>query len=112
MFKYLLILSMILLISGCGRQLSTEALDQARIAIESGEYSQGSLLLLMASEDLHAQSVYLLRMIDYQAAHDLMGMVYAWMAINAIQAEEDFVHEAAYHMLRTTLNNATIVDSD
>jgi len=110
MFKLLLVLSVLFLATGCGRTLSGEAINQARIAIESGDYERGSLLLVMGCDDLHAQSVYLLHMIAHQEANDLFGMVQSWTGIYSIKASEDFVQEAAYEILRTTLDNVTIVD--
>ena len=112
MFKLLLVLSVLLLATGCGRTLSGEAINQARVAIESGDYERGSLLLVMGCEDLHAQSVYLLHMIDYHGSNDLFGMVQSWIGIYSINASEEFVQEAAYEILRTTLDNATIVQSE
>lgn len=106
----LLVLSILLFVTGCSRTLSGVAIDQARVAIESGDYSHGSLLLFVGCDDLHAQSIYLLHMIDYQKANDLFGMVHTWAGIYGIDASEDFVKEAAYQILRTTLDNVIIVD--
>ena len=106
----LLVLSILLFVTGCSRTLSGVAIDQARVAIESGDYSHGSLLLFVGCDDLHAQSIYLLHMIDYQEANDLFGMVRTWTGIYGIDASEDFVQEAAYQILRTTLDNVIIVD--
>ena len=110
MFKLLLVLSILLFATGCGRTLSGEAIDQARVAIESGNYSHGSLLLVMGCDDLHAQSIYLLHMINYQESDNLLGMVHAWTRIYGVDAEVDFVQEAAYRILSTTLGNVTIDD--
>jgi len=110
MFKLLLILSMLFFATGCGRTLSKEAVEQARVAIEIGDYSRGSLLLVAGCNDLHAQSVYLLHMTNYQTENDLLGMVRSWVGIYAIDASEDFVKEAAYEILSTTLGNVTIAD--
>lgn len=111
-FKLLLVLLILLFATGCGRTLTGEAIDQARVAIELGDYSHGSLLLLIGCEDLYAQSIYLLHMIDYEEAGDLFGMVRAWTGIYGIQASEDFVREAAYLRLRTTIDQAIIADSE
>jgi len=110
MFKLLLVLSILLFVTGCGRTLAGEAIDQARVAIESGDYSHGSLLLVMGCDDLHAQSVYLLHMVNYQESNDFLGMVHAWTSIYEIDTSEDFVQEAAYQILSTTLGNVTITD--
>jgi hypothetical protein len=110
MFKWLFVLPILLVFTGCGRTLSEEAVYQARIAIESGDYERGSLKLVMGCEDLHEQSVYLLHMIDYRNSNDLLGMVYAWIEIYGIDASADFVQEAAYQILNTTLDNVIIVD--
>ena len=113
MFKLLLILlvlPIILLATSCSRTLSGEAIDQARVAIELGDYSRASLLLVMGCDDLHAQSIYLLHMVDYQEANDLLGMVHAWTRIYGIDASEDFVQEAAYRLLSTTLDNVTFAN--
>ena len=110
MFKLLLVLSILFFAAGCGRTLSGEAVEQARIAIELGDYSRGSLLLVKGCNDLHAQSVYLLHMVNYQNRNDLLGMVRSWVGIYAIDASEDFVKEAAYEILSTTLGNATLAD--
>ena len=107
-FKLLLVLLILLFTTGCGRTLSGEAIDQARVAIESGDYSHGSLLLIIGCDDLYAQSIYLLHMIDYQETDDLFGMVRAWIGIYGINTSEDFVQEAAYRRLRATLDNVTI----
>jgi len=101
---------MLFFATSCGRTLSKEAVEQARVAIESGDYSHGSLLLVMGCDDLHAQSVYLLHMVSYQAEDDLLGMVHSWVGIYGIDASEDFVQEAAYMILSTTLEDATIAD--
>ena len=106
----LLVVSLLFFVTGCGRTLSGEAIDQARVAIESGDYSRGSLLLVMGCNDLHAQSVYLLHMIDYQESNNLLGMVRSWTGIYGIEATDDFVQEAAYRILSTTLDNVTFVD--
>jgi len=110
MFKLLLVLSILFFVTGCGRTLSKEAVEQARVAIELGDYSRGSLLLVVGCNDLHEQSVYLLHMANYQAQNDLLGMVRSWVGIYGIDAPEDFVYEAAYEMLSSTLGNATIVE--
>ena len=110
MFKLLVVLSILLFVTGCGRTLSKEAVEQARVAIELGDYSRGSLLLVAGCSDLHAQSVYLLHMINYQNENDLLGMVGSWVGIYGIDTPEDFVQEAAYEILSTTLGNATIAD--
>ena len=110
MFKLLLILSILFFVTGCGRTLAGEAVEQARVAIELGDYSRGSLLLVKGCNDLHAQSVYLIHMVNYQNRSDLLGMVRSWVGIYAIDASEDFVQEAAYEILSTTLAGATIVD--
>ena len=107
-FKLLLVLLILLSVTGCGRTLSGEAIDQARVAIEAGDYSHGSLLLILGCDDLHTQSVYLLHMIDYQESNDLFGMVRAWTGIYGINASEDFVKEAAYQRLRTTIDHVII----
>lgn len=112
MLKLLLILPILLLATGCGRTIAEDAIEQARTAMETGDYSQGSLLLLMGCDDLHEQSMYLLRMLHHQERNNLMEMVYAWLAIEDIETSELFVKEAAYNLLTTTLENAIIRQID
>ena len=106
-FKLLFVLSIVLFVTGCGRTLSGEAIDQARVAIESGDYARGSLFLVVGCDDLYAQSVHLLHMVDYEEVNDLFGMMRSWVRIEDINASEDFVQEAAYEILRTTLDRVT-----
>lgn len=109
MLKLLFILSLLLLITGCGhRTLEGEALERARVAIESGDYDRGSLALLIGCEDLHAQSVYLVHMARYLASNDLMEMVHAWIAIDNIDTTEYFIQEEAYRLLNATLRRAVV----
>jgi len=108
MFKLLLILPMMILLVACGRSIQQEALEQAKVAIEEGDYDRGSLVLLRGCSDLHTQSLYLARMARHQASNDLMEMVYAWLAIEEIETEEDFIQAEAYRLIRTTLKRATI----
>jgi len=112
MFKLLLILPFLLLLTGCGRSLEGEAVEQARAAIDAGNYERGSLMLVMGCDDLHAQSVYLIHMARYQASNDLMQMVYAWLAIEGIDTKEDFIRVEAHRLLTTTLQRATVVATD
>lgn len=109
MFKLLFVLSLLLAI-GCGRTLSGEAIDQAKIAIESGDYARGSLLLVMGCEALHTQSIYLLQMMNYQESDNLLGMIHAWIGIYEIDASIDFIQEKAYQILRETVDNVTITN--
>jgi len=105
MLKVLLALLIIFFATGCGRTISQEAVEQARVAIEFGDYSRGSLLLVMGCDDLHEQSVNLLHMVNYKHQNDLLGMVRAWTEIYTIEASEDFVRDAAYELLSTALGN-------
>lgn len=106
--KLFIILSFILFLVGCGRTLQSEAIYQARNAILAGDYAGGSLLLLVGCEDLHAQSVYLLHMENYESVGDLMGMVHAWLAIENIESSSGFVQEEAYRFLNDTLGRAHV----
>jgi len=106
MIKLLRILPILLLLTACrGRTLETEAVNQARIAIESGDYAEGSLVLLLGCDALHAQSIFLLHMLDYEASNDLMGMVHAWIAIENIASSDEFIREEAYRFLNATLTD-------
>ena len=110
MLKLLLALLIVFFATGCGRTISKEAVEQARVAIEFGDFSRGSLLLVMGCDDLHEQSVHLLHMVNYRHQNDLLGMVHAWTEIYTIEASEDFVKDAAYELLSVALDNVTIVE--
>ena len=106
MLKLLLALLIVFFATGCSsRTISKEAVEQARVAIEFGDFSRGSLLLVMGCDDLHEQSVHLLHMVNYRHQNDLLGMVRAWTEIYTIEASEDFVKIAAYELLSAALRN-------
>ena len=116
MFKLLIaliVLPVLLLVTGCGRRtLSGEALEQARTAIEIGDFNRGSLLLVAGGcDDLHAQSIYLIHMASYHESGNLLGMVRSWKGIYFIETDEMFVREAGYRLLSTTLENAIVADN-
>lgn len=111
MLKWLLVLSVLFFVTSCGRTLSEEAVNQAKIAIEFEDYEHATLLLVMGCRDLHAQSIYLLRMVEYRATNDLFGMVESWVGIYNIDASEYFIQEEAYHVLRTTLDSTSVLNS-
>jgi len=110
MFKLIFAFSVLLLLVGCARTLEEEAITQARIAIEAGNYTRGSVILLAGCDDLHAQSLYLIHMWDHRNENDLMGMVNAWIAIGNIDAPQDFITEEAYRLLNTTFANTIILE--
>jgi len=100
-----------ILLVGCGRTFDGEVINVAREAIVAGDYKQGSLVLVLGCDNLHAQSVHLLHMQNYEARDDLMGMVHAWIALGNIDSDEEFIKEEAYRFLNVTLSNATLLEN-
>lgn len=100
MLKLLLTFLIFLPLVGCGRTLADEAHEQARYAFESGDFSRGSLLLAAGCDTLHLQSIYLLRMINYQSSNEIAGAMISWSNIRALDARYDFVEEAANDLMQ------------
>ena len=103
MLKLLLAFLTLLILVGCGRTLTDEAHDQARAAFELGDFSRGSLLLAAGCNTLHRQSVYLLRMVNYQSSGDIHRTLSMWWRINALDAPYDFVEVAADELMEESI---------
>lgn len=107
LFAFLIFLPLV----GCGRTLADEAHDQARHAFELGDFSRGSLLLVAGCETLHSQSIYLLRMIDYQSSGDMGEAMWMWRRIRALDAHDDFVEVAAQAFIEESIRGIVVGDS-
>lgn len=104
MLKLLFVLLMFLPLVGCHHTLADEANDQARKAFEVGDLSRGSLLLTAGCKTLHEQSIYLLRMVNYESAGEMHQAISMLWRINALDARQDFVEVAARAFLDESIS--------
>ena len=108
MLKSLLIVGLLLLflLSGCGaNNLENEANHAARVAIENGNFTRGSLLLVAGCNKLHDQSLHLLRMMDHYLEGDVNKLVIEWVRLTRHETNEDFIRLAAKEFMMTISNN-------
>ena len=108
MFKWLLVGSIVLTLTGCGRTLQGEAVRLAEDAIASGDFARGSLLLVSGCDVLHAQSIYLLRMDHYRTRGSAWGMLSAWLSLNQLDPDMDFIEIAAYQLMSEALGELRV----
>lgn len=99
MLKGLIAIATLLILVGCGGSLEREARSSAREAMMTGDFERGSLLLLASCDLLHEQSVYLLRMLNYDREDNVYGMFLAWLRLMRLEADEDFVRMAALQIM-------------
>jgi len=105
--KWLIAIVSLFILVGCGNGLEREATERAREAMAVGDYEGGSLLLLAGSEQLHEQSIYLLRMLNHYDEDNLFEMFLAWLSLMRLEAGEDFVREAALGVMSDAMTSGS-----
>jgi len=99
LLRGLIVIAVLLILMGCGNNLEREARSSAREAMAAGNFHQGSLLLLASCELLHEQSLYLLRMLNYEGEGNIYRMYLAWRQLMRFEVDDDFVREAAFEVM-------------
>jgi len=111
-----ILLVLLMLLSGCGNVLASQAVVEAEIAINEHRYERASALFHLASiesssrehEALYQQSIHLMAMEHYTKAREVDKMLLTWTELNLISTESNIIKEAAINMVRQKLKNLEI----
>ena len=99
MLKCFIFILTLFILTGCGDSLQHEANSAARVAFEEGNFRQGSLLLVAGCDDLHNQSLHLLRMLDYYQDGEIHDMIFEWLELIRQDVSEGFIRQAAMDVM-------------
>lgn len=107
LLKKIMAMICLILLTGCGNQLVTQAVRDAKLALDEQNYERAISLLLMAREEgaegevgnLQYQMGYLLAMHGYLAQNQLDAALLQWTELNLSPSQSRIVKDEAARLL-------------